>query len=546
MKPLRSTSSCALDIRHPFYLPTPTSRIVQSIDITQPRARKLAEPSYPYSFDLPGHHGCVNAICFSRAEQGRWLASGGDDKRVILWDIFSDFDQIAPVASFDGPAANIFSIDFSADGRRLVASGLDSRIFVYDPNRPSAPASHPASSPHPALSVLTPHTESCRRVACHPQEPSCLLSAAEDGYVFRHDLRAPEQANSTALLEARAQYTDICWNPVSPDLFIASTNHTIKLYDRRKLGADLSANVNSSLISFTTNLIKPKPQIRIGHPEISSVTIDPTGQLLGVMMSKWYPTIWSLDDPHPLAVLKSEPTVHGDPQEEGGFRDVCTIKHGAFSNHIHSDSTYFAGGSDDFRCYGWKLPTISEMERERYEVGNLSDWLGGTTINTCAYGNRTITVPVTIPKPSLTLHGHRSIPNSLIFHPYLPLICTSGVEKIVKVHSTRQVGWYPHQTAHSRAQTTSTTVRKKMNVGDRVPLMFGSSERSRRRSNASPEDEDLETLAMFDALLEREKELGEHSLWLGLDHASDHQDPDQDGNEDEDEGDYLSYDGLSD
>jgi hypothetical protein len=84
-----------------------------------------------------------------------------------------------------------------------------------------------------------------------------------------------------------------------------------------------------------------------------------------------------------------------------------------------------------------------------------------------------------------------------------------------------------------------------MNVGDRVPVMFGSSERSRRRSNASPEDEDLETLAMFDALLEREKELGEHSLWLGLDHASDHQDPDQD-DEDQDEGDHFSYDGLSD
>jgi hypothetical protein len=77
---------------------------------------------------------------------------------------------------------------------------------------------------------------------------------------------------------------------------------------------------------YTTNLMKPKPLFRIGHPEISSVTIDPTGQLLGAMMSKWYPTIWSLDDPHPLAVLKSEPTVDGDAQTQGGFRDVCTIK----------------------------------------------------------------------------------------------------------------------------------------------------------------------------------------------------------------------------
>ncbi|KAH9447997.1 hypothetical protein MJO28_011549 [Puccinia striiformis f. sp. tritici] len=540
MQPIPSSSS-TLPARPTDQPARHSSRIVQAIDITQPRRVQLIEPSYPYSFDLLAHHGCVNAICFSKTEQGRWLASGGDDKKVILWDFFSDFDQISPVAAFDGPAANVFSIDFSANGNWLVASGLDSRIFVYDLNRPSGPSSGQTSSPQSAVSILTPHTESCRKVTCHPHESNYLLSAAEDGQVFRHDLRTPEEASNAALLEARAQYTDLCWNPVSPDLFLASTNHTIKLYDRRKLGPNPITNVNNCLVSYTTNLIKPKPLFRIGHPEISSVTIDPTGQLLGVMMSKWYPTIWSLNDPHPLAVLKSEPTSNGDTQSEGGFRDVCTIKHGGFSNNVHSDSTYFAGGSDDFRCYGWKLPSISEMESQRYEVDKLSDWLGESTMDTCAYGNKTITVPMTISKPSFKLHGHRSIANSLVFHPNLPLICTSGVEKLVKVHSTRQVGWYPHQTSHSRAQTTSTTVRRKISVADRSPFIFGPSHRSQQHSTGRPEDEDLETLAMFDALLEREKEVGEQSLWLGLDRARD----DDDDNELVDD-DYFSYDDYSD
>ncbi|WAR60465.1 hypothetical protein PtB15_9B404 [Puccinia triticina] len=500
MEPIPSSSSSLAP--DPSRQPRRSSRIVQSLDITQPLPRHLPEPSYPYSFDLLAHHGCI-----------------------------------APVASFDGPAANVFSIDFSADGRRLAAAGLDSRIFIYDPSRSSAPSS--SSQGHSALSVLTPHTESCRRVAFHPQESTCLLSAAEDGHVFHHDLRTPEKTTSRALLEARAQYTDLCWNPVSTDLFIASTGHTIKLYDRRKLGSAPTTNVNRYLVSYTTNLIKPKPLLRIGHPEISSVTIDPSGQLLGVMMSKWYPTIWTMDDPNPLAVLKSEPTVPVGGESQVGFRDVCTIKHGAFSNKVHSDSTYFAGGSDDFRCYGWKLPAISEMESKRHEVERLSDWMNETTADTFAYGNKTITVPVTISDTSLKLHGHRSIPNSLIFHPYLPLICTSGVEKLVKVHSARRVGWYPHQTSHSRAQPTSTTVRRKMSVADRIPFIFGPSHRSQQLSSARPEEEDLETLAMFDALLEREKEVGEHSLWMGLEQPDDELD-------DEDDDGYFSYDDFSD
>ncbi|POW00830.1 hypothetical protein PSTT_12866 [Puccinia striiformis] len=82
---------------------------------------------------------------------------------------------------------------------------------------------------------------------------------------------------------------------------------------------------------------------------------------------------------------------------------------------------------------------------------------------------------------------------------------------------------------------------KKIGVADRSPFIFGPSHRSQQHSTGRPEDEDLETLAMFDALLEREKEVGEQSLWLGLDRARD----DDDDNELVDD-DYLSNDDYSD
>lgn len=36
--------------------------------------------------DLFGHYGCVNAIEFSR--DGKFMVSGGDDKRVIIWNLW--------------------------------------------------------------------------------------------------------------------------------------------------------------------------------------------------------------------------------------------------------------------------------------------------------------------------------------------------------------------------------------------------------------------------------------------------------------------------
>lgn len=44
-------------------------------------------------------------------------------------------------------------------------------------------------------------------------------------------------------------------------------------------------------------------------------------------------------------------------------------------------------------------------------------------------------VLIIVPIPLFTLKSHRSIVNSLIFHPHLPLIYTAGVEKLVRIFS---------------------------------------------------------------------------------------------------------------
>lgn len=60
--------------------------------------------TYYYCSKLRGHTSCVNAVNFSQ-KGGRWLASGGDDLRVLLWDMH-ETEITTPVHTFTGPKVN--------------------------------------------------------------------------------------------------------------------------------------------------------------------------------------------------------------------------------------------------------------------------------------------------------------------------------------------------------------------------------------------------------------------------------------------------------
>ena len=52
----------------------------------------LAFSSTFYYKDLLGHYGCVNSVEFS--PDGNFLASGGDDKRILLWNVWDSVHGI--------------------------------------------------------------------------------------------------------------------------------------------------------------------------------------------------------------------------------------------------------------------------------------------------------------------------------------------------------------------------------------------------------------------------------------------------------------------
>jgi WD repeat-containing protein 22 len=77
-----------------------------------------------YSQDGRSHSGCVNALDFS--SDGLFLASGGDDKRVLIWNMSQTlFNQTnrTPVILNATHLSNIFSIKFDNQNRRIISAG---------------------------------------------------------------------------------------------------------------------------------------------------------------------------------------------------------------------------------------------------------------------------------------------------------------------------------------------------------------------------------------------------------------------------------------
>ena len=73
------------------------------------------------------HYGCVNAVEFS--SEGGKLASGGDDRRVLLWPLDKTITgEGKPVALVAEHRSNIFCLGFDTGTTRLYSGGNDEQV----------------------------------------------------------------------------------------------------------------------------------------------------------------------------------------------------------------------------------------------------------------------------------------------------------------------------------------------------------------------------------------------------------------------------------
>jgi RNA polymerase sigma factor (sigma-70 family) len=67
------------------------------------------------------------AVAFS--PDGKWLAAGGWDKRIRLWDAETGKE----VRTLFGPERGVWAVAFSRDGKLLAGAGLDKTVYLWDP-----------------------------------------------------------------------------------------------------------------------------------------------------------------------------------------------------------------------------------------------------------------------------------------------------------------------------------------------------------------------------------------------------------------------------
>ncbi|KAG9315850.1 WD40-repeat-containing domain protein [Chiua virens] len=338
------------------------------------------------------------------------------------------------------PLGNVLSLDFSASNQYLISGGADNLILRFDISRPEMGPGM-GTGTRPAQDVYRRHDDSVRSVSAHPHQDEVFLSASEDGKIILHDARVDRRLSpAQGAVQHATEFTGVQTHPVMEHIFATSDSHgQVCLRDTRMAFGPLSSRSNEGIVqNYNTKLSKHSLSY-LSNPESSSITFDRDGSKFAVTMLHWFPTIYAVSDPHPLAVLTGKNNPDGSPVHFGErtYSNSCTMKSGAFGGPGMNEDILYGAGSDDFRGYVWKIPEFSTLSGLRQEI-NADEWMAHEWAGVCAYSENqwaTRYIPLQIDTPLCRLNGHRSIVNAVAMHPSLLHIVTSGIERHVLLHS---------------------------------------------------------------------------------------------------------------
>ncbi|CAF0772507.1 unnamed protein product [Rotaria sordida] len=435
-----------------------------------------------YCQDGHAHSGCVNALDFS--SDGIFLASGGDDKRVVIWNmtetLFNESNHL-PTSLKATHLSNIFSIKFDNQNRRIISAGNDEQILIHDIEK-----QHQVLNGGYADELVDVFLESSpvNSLSVQPQHNDVFIAATEDGHIHLYDLRSASSAaehDQPSIVVAESfdgSFHSCTFHPQQTCLVAtANARQGIELYDTRlckspvlRYGAATSSSRKMSTSNSDDGI------------EGMSVTFNHNGSLLYALRRRLPPVLFKLQHPHAFCQFDAD-----------NFVNLCTMKAGCF---VGDNDQYIASGSDDFNVYIWRIPNnddsnILQLQSCSHLSSNHFVW-----------------------NAHMILHGHRSVVNQVRYSSRLHTLVSSGVEKVIKM-------WTPYRTRNNNNDSNSNRFNGRQEMYTQRDYLRAVLESGSVHHDSSIEryDEDKRMLAFFDSLLQRE---------LGSGHNDDDSDDDSD------------------
>lgn len=179
-------------------------------------------------YKLRGHEGCVNSLNFNEA--GTLLASGSDDLKIMLWKWASN----EMVYQFESThITNVFQSKFMNLGGgqqaiHIISSARDGNVIHHE---------LPSSGGQPVSTSLIKHTLPVHKIALPETSPFEVLTAGEDGYVIRCDLRdnVNERLVTAKVNNRRMALYSIAAHPLKGEFCVSGRDQFVRVYDRRSL-----------------------------------------------------------------------------------------------------------------------------------------------------------------------------------------------------------------------------------------------------------------------------------------------------------------------
>ncbi|OCT64794.1 DDB1- and CUL4-associated factor 5 [Xenopus laevis] len=221
------------------------------------------------------------------------------------------------------------------------------------------------------------HEEAVYGLSVSPVNDNVFASSSDDGRVLIWDIRESPQGDPFCLAHYPSAFHSVMFNPVEPRLLAtANSKEGVGLWDIRK--------PNSSLLRYGGNL---------SLQSAMSVRFNSNGTQLLALRRRLPPVLYDIHSRLPIFQFDNQ-----------GYFNSCTMKSCCFAG---DRDQYILSGSDDFNLYMWRIPSSPE-------AGGAGRVVNGAF---------------------MILKGHRSIVNQVRFNPDTYMICSSGVEKIIKIWS---------------------------------------------------------------------------------------------------------------